>query len=180
MPDLTDPRFAVYEKSKFALQIFSILGEGAIKSAVALLYIRIFTIRKYRIAVQVILVVTIAWTIAFFFATLFQCYPITAFVEPFYEHACTNTQSLWYAVSISDIIIDFALLILPVPIIIALQLPWKEKVGVLIMFLLGGLASASSIIRLVVFYQVFGELAVHFNDETCKRSFSATSMIVRC
>ena len=177
MPDLADPRFAVYEKSKFALQIFSVLGEGAIKSAVALLYIRIFSVRKYRIAVQVVLILTVGWTISLFFATLFQCYPITAFVESIYENTCVDTEALWYAVSISDIIFDFILLIIPIPVILGLQLPWKEKVGVIFMFLLGGLASASSIIRLVIFHRVFGELAIHFNDETCKVSPRLLSLL---
>lgn len=88
---------------------------------------------------HILLAVVIAWTIAMFFATLFQCYPITSLVEPFYGRKCIDTIAFWYAGGVTDIVLDFMILILPVPMVLGLQLPRKQKLGVLAMFLLGGL-----------------------------------------
>lgn len=116
-----------------------VLGLGFAKTSVCLLYMRIFSIRKFRLITQTILGIVITWTIALFFATLFQCYPITALIEPVYGNACFNVIAFDYAVSISDIILDATLLILPIPMVLGLQLPPKRKLAVLGMFLLGGL-----------------------------------------
>jgi hypothetical protein len=107
--------------------------------SVLLLYIRIFSIRKFRVVSQIVLGVVVAWTVAFFFATLFQCYPITAFVEPFYGKKCIDTIAFWYAGGITDIVLDFIILILPIPMVLGLQLPLKQKLAVLLLFLLGSL-----------------------------------------
>ena len=83
------------------------------------------------------LIVVAAWTITFFLTHLLQCLPITALVEPFYGRNCVNTIPMWYAGSISDIILDFMILTMPIPMVWKLQLPTKQKIGVLAMFLLG-------------------------------------------
>lgn len=100
---------------------------------------RIFSIRKFRLVTQMVLVLVVAWMVAFFFATLFQCYPVTALVEPFYKKRCIDTVAFWYAGGVTDIVLDGTLLFLPVPMVLGLQLPLKQKLAVLGMFLLGGL-----------------------------------------
>ena len=85
------------------------------------------------------LVVVGAWTVSFFFASLFQCHPITPLIEAFYGHKCVNTIALWYAGGATDIAVDFFILGMPVPLVLKLQLPWRQKLGVLSMFLLGAL-----------------------------------------
>ena len=39
--------------------------------------------------------------------------------------------------AISDIIVDFFILLMPIPMVLRLQLPIQQKIGVLAMFLLG-------------------------------------------
>ena len=52
--------------------------------------------------------VTSAWTVAFFFANLFQCLPLwiewTAFGSP--EENCINTNMMFLAQAWSDVLID--------------------------------------------------------------------------
>ena len=117
----------------------SYLGLGFAKASILALCMRIFSIRKFRIVSQILLGVVGAWTISFFFASLFQCYPITPLVEFFYGKKCVNTLQLYYAGAYSDVILDFIILLLPIPMVLTLQLPWKQKVAVLCIFLLGAL-----------------------------------------
>ncbi|KAL8738822.1 MAG: hypothetical protein Q9181_000426 [Wetmoreana brouardii] len=136
-PLLDDPRFAIYEKCKFAVNILSTVGLGFTKSSFLLFYMSIFTTKRFRIAAQIVLGITVAWTISFFFANLFTCYPISPFIEAFYHNNCVNGLALWYSMAISDIIIDFFIILLPIPMVLKLQLPLHQRIGVLAMFMLG-------------------------------------------
>lgn len=82
----------------------------------------IFTTKRFRICAQVVLGIVVAWTVSFFFANLFTCYPISPFIEAFYGNNCVNGLALWYAMAISDIIVDFFIILLPIPVVLKLQL----------------------------------------------------------
>ena len=77
------------------------------------------------------------WTISYAFANLFTCYPITALVEPFYGNKCIDVVPMWISVIISDIILDVLIFLLPIPMVMNLQMPLKQRLAVLCMFLLG-------------------------------------------
>lgn len=112
-------------------------GLGFAKASILFLYMRIFSPRPFQLCAQAMLVLVAAWTVTFFLTSLLQCIPITPLVEPFYGNKCVNTVPLWYAGSISDIVIDFMILGMPIPAVWKLNLPVKQKLGVLAMFLLG-------------------------------------------
>ena len=158
MPILDDPRFLLYERvrvapmykqvfalmdvrlqCKFALQMISYSGYGLAKASVLVLYVRIFEVPRFRFWAKVMLAIVSAWTIAFFFASLFQCYPITPLVEAFYGTKCVFTEALWYSGGSTDILLDVVILSMPIPMVLRLHLPWKQKMGILAMFLLGAL-----------------------------------------
>lgn len=81
--------------------------------------------------------VVVAWTLSYFFANLFTCYPITSLIEPFYGNKCINAVPMWLSVVATDLIVDVGILIMPIPMVLRLQLPWKDRLGVLGMFSLG-------------------------------------------
>ena len=114
-------------------------GYGFAKASILVLYMRIFNVKKFRIWPIIMLGVVGAWTVAFFFASLFQCYPITPLIEPFYGNKCVNTVPLWYTGGSTDIALDCIILAMPVPMVMKLQLPPKQKIGVICMFLTGTL-----------------------------------------
>ena len=88
--------------------------------------------------------VVAAWSIAFFFTSLFQCHPITPIITdardkqvPWYSSKCIISQNLWNAGVISDVILDSIIIIMPVPMVLRLQLSIKDQIGVIAMFLTG-------------------------------------------
>lgn len=120
----------------------SVVGLGLVKASILVFYMNIFTVRPFRIAVYVMLGIVISWTIAYFFANLFTCVPVTSLIEPFYDdffpgRKCINAVPMWLSVVGSDLVVDVGILIMPIPMVIKLQLPWKARLGVLGMFLLG-------------------------------------------
>ena len=81
-----------------------------------------------------------AWTISFVSAMAAQCVPARDFWELFeteYEAHCMNVQSMYQALAYSDLIVDVMVLAFPIPMIVSLQLPWRKKIKILDIFLLG-------------------------------------------
>ena len=81
--------------------------------------------------------IVVAWTVSFFFSNLFTCHPVTPLVEAFYHNKCVDGVKMWYSSCYTDIFVDFMILTMPIPMVLRLQLPPKQKAAVLGMFLLG-------------------------------------------
>ncbi|KAK6535066.1 hypothetical protein TWF281_006364 [Arthrobotrys megalospora] len=64
------------------------------------------------------------------------------------EHQC-NGLTMYYAITSIGVASDLAILVLPVPIVLKLQLPVYKKVAVLFVFSLGGLACVFAILRMI-------------------------------
>ena len=82
------------------------------------------------------------WTIAFLFATIFQCTPVSVIWNKFeYEYLpyCVKLVPFYYTTQTTDALTDVAIFILPLPMLWRLQLPLKQKLAVGGMFMLGAL-----------------------------------------
>ncbi|QBZ53320.1 hypothetical protein PoMZ_08996 [Pyricularia oryzae] len=89
--------------------------------ALAIVFI-IFPMLFYglRIWVRVVFgmfVYVITWTVSFFFSHLFTCYPITIFIDFFEGKNCVNQTAIFLTVLYTNVIADFAILILPIPLV---------------------------------------------------------------
>lgn len=51
---------------------------------------------------------------------------------------CVNMTAFFYANSVSDVLLDMAILAMPVPLVWGLRLGWRRKLAVGGMFALGG------------------------------------------
>lgn len=129
------------EKYKYAFQITEKIAFGLIKVSILLLWKRMISpIRSFQMSCIIMICVVIAWSIAFLFATIFQCglhwdwnwAPITLFLTH-----CTNTLNMLTVFTVTDIVTDFVIIAMPVPIIWRLQLPTAKKLGLTGLFMLG-------------------------------------------
>lgn len=144
----------------------SVIGLGFTKISIILLYRRIFRTSVFQRVCLVYIGVVVAWMISFFFACLFQCTPVTPFVEGFYGEKCVNVLVLYNVVGGSDVALDVFIILLPVYPVFQVNMSFRKQMAVLGMFLLGLLAVACSIARLVSFVQCDTTLIAHYNDET--------------
>ncbi|ORX95837.1 hypothetical protein BCR34DRAFT_579069 [Clohesyomyces aquaticus] len=128
-----------------------------IKCSFILFYRRVFTVdsRDYRDWTNILLILSLVfitiWTLAFGFAWAFACTPVRGFWSWPYaadEGPCVDTWKLHRAITISDFLVDFLIIIIPVPMIWRLHLPVGRKVAVLTVFFLGAIAVAASIMRM--------------------------------
>lgn len=96
---------------------------GFIKLSFLFFYRRIFiksASRHFRIiSLSVILIVTI-WILGFFFSYLFACkshmsYYWTSTIKE--EHYCVNAKKLHLGYSISDVLLDIIIIVIPIPLV---------------------------------------------------------------
>ncbi|KXX75420.1 hypothetical protein MMYC01_207009 [Madurella mycetomatis] len=109
------------------------------KISVCLMYRRIFSTQQFRRACLILMAVSTAWFIATQVANLVMCIPIESFWIRTMPGRCLNFNLFSLFTGIADILIDTAILLLPVRAVISLQMPTRTKIMILGIFLLGGL-----------------------------------------
>ncbi|KAF2623316.1 hypothetical protein BU25DRAFT_182241 [Macroventuria anomochaeta] len=163
-PILDDPGLIFFEETKFALNMISIVGLGLIKSSILVMYINIFDVRKFRIIVYVVLAYVVGWAMSFTFSHLFTCYPITVFIEPYYGNSCVQTVPMFLALLYTDVLADFVILVLPIPMVLSVKLDMKKKLAVIGMLVLGAAVCAVSVTRVIATYSIAEEYIKHPDD----------------
>ncbi|KAL8805834.1 MAG: hypothetical protein Q9182_001746 [Xanthomendoza sp. 2 TL-2023] len=86
-----------------------------------------------------------------------QCSPPTYFWEAFeidYPKQCFQVQKMYQGLAWSDLALDILVLSLPIPMVASLRLPWRTKIKVIDILMLGSVVLASGIARVVSFTQV--------------------------
>ena len=121
-------------------QVFYKVVLGLNKGSMVFLYLRIFIAKYFRRLCYVSLAVVISWTIASTFATMFQCVPIAASWDKSIKDArCTHSDAFWYSYGITNLITDAIIFALPMREVSRLHLPRREKIGIMLVFLMGAL-----------------------------------------
>ncbi|KAL9597700.1 MAG: hypothetical protein Q9219_004957 [cf. Caloplaca sp. 3 TL-2023] len=86
-----------------------------------------------------------------------QCSPPTYFWELFeidYPKHCMEVFKMYEGLAWSDLVLDIAVLSLPLPIVARLRMPWRTKIKVIDVLMLGSVVLGSGIARVVSFMQV--------------------------
>ncbi|KAI9867710.1 MAG: hypothetical protein M1813_008510 [Trichoglossum hirsutum] len=132
------------------------------KISILLQYLRVFPGRPIRRACYIlfaIVIVTGIWTIG---TGILTCVPIAYN----WDHSikggrCLPLKPLWFANATLNIVTDLSILVVPMPVLKSLVLPKKQKIGLFIVFALGGFVCITSIVRLHSIY-----IASTSHDET--------------
>ena len=104
------------------------------------LYLRIFVEKTFRLLCKLGIAFTVICQTAFILATIFQCYPIKAIWDKTVKDAhCINSEAFWYSYAMIKVVSDVTILLLPIRQILRLQLSWKNKLGLIGIFLMGSL-----------------------------------------
>lgn len=108
------------------------------KASICLLYLRIFAhISWFRKAVYVVMAYVLLYAAASIIATIFECSPVARVWDHSVEGTCIDLTGFWYANAAANIIGDFAILFLPMPVVKSLKLPSRQKWGLRLIFGLG-------------------------------------------
>ncbi|KAL9063649.1 MAG: hypothetical protein Q9161_009350 [Pseudevernia consocians] len=86
------------------------------------------------------------------------CIPIAATWNLAESGRCVNTEVLYTVGSVTDVLGDILILLLPVYNVSKLQMAMKRKIAVILTFLLGSLVTVTGIVRLVYVIQAYSGL----------------------
>lgn len=78
------------------------------------------------------------YSMGIFFSLIFSCMPIAkSFDISVTGGRCISTAALYIATAVFNIASDIILFILPIPMVVGLQMRWKQKLGLLFIFGIG-------------------------------------------
>ena len=148
LPDTDTPQLF------FVLEFVYIGILALTKISILLLYLRIFpsTVSTwFRYSCFAMIGINTAYMVAFWFSILFECDPIGHVWKVWdgeHQGTCVDTQSLIYASSGCNILLDLMVFFLPFPKLVRLEVSVRRKIGVCLTFAVGLFVTACSCIRL--------------------------------
>lgn len=110
-----------------------------IKISILLLYKRTFTIKSMFYAIHAVGVVVIGNALSNVISFAFQCTPSARFWDPGLPGHCVNQPVLILVASMFPMLTDFAIYVMPMPVIWGLQMTVRRKLQLTLVFALGGL-----------------------------------------
>lgn len=122
------------------------------KLAILDTYLHIFIDKFSRYAVYAVGSVVILSLVVNLPTVIAQCRPVSFLWDPVPGGWCNDTHAHFTWASLPNILTDFMMLILPIPMIVKLHASWRVKAGIFITFLVGSLGLVTAIIRFVEFY----------------------------
>ncbi|OCL06723.1 hypothetical protein AOQ84DRAFT_410273 [Glonium stellatum] len=135
------------------------------KYSILAFYLRVFPIVTWlRYSVYALAILVTVWVLGTEFTLIFRCSPISAAWTPT-PGVCISERTVFIAQSVPTIFFDVTIIALPIRSIWNLRLARSSRIGVVAMFLLGGLVTLMSIVRLT------STLTSSDSDLTCKCSY---------
>jgi hypothetical protein len=123
----------------FVAEIFYNITLTLAKSSAILFNVRIFSIqtRWFLWCTYFITFLVLGWLIGITLLGIFQCTPVDKAWNPTKAGTCLSMYNLYLATAIPNVVIDFFLLLLPLPILWNLRVTLAQKIGLLAVFTLG-------------------------------------------
>lgn len=110
------------------------------KISILLFYLRIFPRRFFRNIAWVLIAINIAYLIAFNIISVYQCSPLEGAWRAWdgsVKAHCRDINAQSWSAAILNIVLDLAMIILPLPELSKIRLSVAKKFQVLLMFSLG-------------------------------------------
>ncbi|CAG8891141.1 unnamed protein product [Penicillium egyptiacum] len=140
-----------FNKANYAFTVLYNPALMAVKTSILVFYLTMTRNQKvFRWANYVTLFVVNAAGFALTLVNVFQCRPIGAvFLSPIPAHAnCTDIVTLYLSSSPVNIITDIAILLLPMPLLTTMRLPFKQKIILVITFSFGFFVAVVDVVRI--------------------------------
>ncbi|KAF2498993.1 hypothetical protein BU16DRAFT_559023 [Lophium mytilinum] len=135
----------------FLGEIAYIEGMGILKIAILWFLLSIFPDKQFRKYVFIVIGLCLAYCVAFLFATIFQCTPVSytwTQWDGLHPGKCNNIHIQGWLSAIANITLDIFVMVLPLRQLSRLNMNWRKKMAVMSMFLVGTFVLIVSILRL--------------------------------
>ncbi|KAH7018654.1 hypothetical protein B0J12DRAFT_722435 [Macrophomina phaseolina] len=167
--EITDPdRIIEFLKIVYIIQIMYVWAISITKFSVLAFYWRLFSVSA-RITIWIVTFMAVSWFVALVFLTIFTCVPVQAAWDVTITNAkCTPLRPLYVGASIPNVILDFIIVMLPIPYVWRLHAPVAQRLLLAGIFALGTFIAVVSLVRLIIFIQIpigtQGDLTYNFRE----------------
>ncbi|KAK1657062.1 integral membrane protein [Colletotrichum godetiae] len=142
-------RFVRYSITTYVTAPVFMLCNGFTKLSLLTFYLHLSPQKWFRISVWTGIAVVSLYTACITILMLFHCNPVRkAFDFTITGGKCLDVGILYMATAVSNIITDVMLFILPMPMIFSLRMKMASKIGAVIIFAIGSMTVATSVVRL--------------------------------
>ncbi|PYH41222.1 uncharacterized protein BP01DRAFT_306347 [Aspergillus saccharolyticus JOP 1030-1] len=125
-----------------------------IKISIICFYRRVFTTKPFQWTTFGINLLITVWGMAIFLACALQCRPLRAYWDHSVPGQCLDGMTLIIVNQAFNVLMDFVILILPIPMIWGLHRAWQDKLALNGVFALGTFVCFASIYRIVVLFWI--------------------------
>ncbi|KAJ3537153.1 hypothetical protein NM208_g6433 [Fusarium decemcellulare] len=146
--ELTIERFLVFSETLYPLPILYPICSLFAKMTLLLFYLDLSPQPWFRWSVYGTMFFLCGSQLGLFFASVFQCDPIAKGWNPTITGQCINMASVYQATAITGVISDVFVITIPIPMVINLKIPKRQKAGLMLMFMVGTITIVTSCIRL--------------------------------
>lgn len=112
-------------------------GLSLVKLSVVLFYFRVFrNVRLYKYALWAASFLVVGWCIGINFLAMFECIPVQAYWQ-LTPRRCINNNVAFLGATISNVVVDIVILLLPLPMLWRLHLDTKRRLALSGVFICG-------------------------------------------
>ncbi|KAJ5182901.1 hypothetical protein N7492_000517 [Penicillium capsulatum] len=119
------------------------------KASILLQYFRVFPTHRMRVICWVMITILGLYGTWAVISAFLNCVPVAKFWDDSIPGFCLSKPGLWFSNASMHITTDLVILLIPIPALIAVDIPNRQKIALIVMFALGGFVCVTSIIRLV-------------------------------
>ncbi|KAF2150296.1 hypothetical protein K461DRAFT_269771 [Myriangium duriaei CBS 260.36] len=141
----------IWAQCLYSLSMLYICAVTIPKLSILVFFSRIFVEQYQIITTYILMGLLMTWAIGGGLAGVFICTPIEFFWNKQIEGTCVNIKHYYSYGGVPNIIVDFFMLILPLPMVWSFQASMKVKAGLLITLLIGSVGFVAAILRTVEF-----------------------------
>ncbi|CAL8576420.1 hypothetical protein XPA_002305 [Xanthoria parietina] len=145
--NITESKFLIFSRWGAAANIVYCPAVALAKVAILIFYLRLNPQKTFRYSVFAVLFITVGYMIALCFALFFQCRPVAKVWNPLLEGHCVNAKDLYLWNTILNVITDFLVILVPIPMLRTLQVGTRQKWVIGLLFGIGSLTCIISVIR---------------------------------
>ena len=128
----------------------------AIKISVLLFYRRFFPSPNFRKIAILTGSVNILWCIASLLTAFLHCRPLNFYWDKSISGGvCANDNTIGYSITATELVTDIVVLILPIPWLSRLKLERRQRLAVIVLFMLGSLYVSSTPLEVIDWHQHF-------------------------
>ena len=130
-------KFIDFEFNFYPMPIIYPLCIMFAKASLLSFYLRLDPSRTFRYAVYFGLLFVIGSSIGLTFATTFPCKPLKASWNPLIQGQCIDRAATYKATASFGLAADVYIIILPIPTVVGLSMPLRQKIGIVLVFAVG-------------------------------------------